>query len=83
MREFVFFRKLGQDDLGAALFGAADQLGQAMIGLRPDHQVDDGRAAQNFRPLSLRDAAGHRNHAFPGRSARRLSRSKRSLPRSE
>ena len=54
--ELVFRREFGVDDGRVARLG--DQLGQAMIILWTDDEVDGGLAAQNFAPLGLGDAAG-------------------------
>ena len=42
-------------------FGAGQQLRQMMIALRPDHDIDRRRAADDLLALGLRDAAGHRD----------------------
>ena len=38
--ELLLGREVGGQALAAGAVGAGDQLGQAVIGLRPDHQVD-------------------------------------------
>ena len=43
----------------------AQELGQAMIALRTDHDVDRRLAAQDFRALGLGDAAGDDEHRLP------------------
>jgi hypothetical protein len=40
---------------------AREQRRQAMIALRPDHEIDDRRAADDLLALGLRDAAGDRD----------------------
>ncbi len=55
--ELVVERKFGIDRLVAAL-GARQQLRQAMIALRPEHEIDRRRAADDLLALGLRDAAG-------------------------
>src|SRR5216684_1382037 len=68
--ELALGRKLGIDRLVSAL-GAIEQCGQAMVILRPDHDVDQGRPAQNFLALGLGHAAGDddRHAAAPGLGA--------------
>ena len=44
--------------LAAAARTAVEQLGQAVVGLRPDHEVDLWRAVEQDAALGLRDAAG-------------------------
>src|SRR5690606_32168613 len=49
------------------LFAAANprkRIGQAMIGLRPDDEIDIRRAAQDFLSLGLRDATRDANGQF-------------------
>ncbi len=49
------------------------QRGQAVIGVRPDDDVDARRAADDLGPLGLRDAAGDDDARLdPRRAARRL-----------
>ena len=45
-----------------------DQLGQVVIGLRADDDVDARRAARDLRALGLGDAAGDRDHRRGPRS---------------
>ena len=72
MLELVLDRVVGLDDLLAAA-GAAHHIGQPVIGLRADHQVDDGRAPQDLLAFGLRDAAGDADRHFAaGALARRL-----------
>ena len=60
--ELVLDRKLGLDR--AVL--AREQIGQPVIALRADDQIDYRRAADDLRALRLRDAARHRHgHAPP------------------
>ena len=67
--ELVLDRKFGVDDPLAGL-RARDQIGQAVIVLRADHQIDRAGAADDFLALGLRDAAGDRDqHAAASRSA--------------
>ncbi len=56
MREFVVFREIGIDD--APLLRRAHHGGQAVIGLRADHDIDDLGPAQDLLALGLGDAAG-------------------------
>ena len=64
MIELIVGRKLGIDGVAPAL-GAGNQLGQVMIVLRSDHEVDRGRPADDFFALGLRDATGDRNEHAP------------------
>ena len=64
-------REFGVDDRRMARLG--DQLGQAMIILWTDDEVDGGLAAQNFAPLGLGDAAGDDERGVsPSRRSRAL-----------
>ena len=56
--EFFFGREICGEALAVFARSAGDQLWQAMIGLRADHQIYGGRAAQDFRAFGLRHAAG-------------------------
>ena len=68
--EFVLDREFGLQRTAFAL-RARQQLRQMMIALRPDHDVDNRRAADDLRALGLRDAARDRDaHIAP--LARRL-----------
>ena len=58
--ELVLDRKFGLQRAAVAL-GARQQLRQMMIALRPDHDVDDRRAADDLLAFGLRDAAGDRD----------------------
>ena len=49
----------------AVAFRLRQQLRQMMIALRADHDVDDGRAADDLLALGLRDAAGDRDVHLP------------------
>ncbi len=61
--ELVLDRKLGCDH--APLAG--EQFGQAVVALRPDHQIDHRRAPDDLFPLRLRHATRDRDrHAAPG-----------------
>ncbi len=56
------------DDLLAVL-GLSQRFGQAVIGLRPDHQVDRALAADDLRSLRLGHTAGDADHRLqPARS---------------
>ena len=71
--EFVLDRKLGLDDPLCCPLSwrvAREQLGQAVIALRPDHEIDHRRAADDLRAFGLRDAARDRDrHAAARRGA--------------
>jgi hypothetical protein len=56
--EFVLGGKLGLDDAHRRLRARDQRLGQAVIGLRAEHQIDDRRAAHDFLALGLGNAAG-------------------------
>src|SRR5260370_24257162 len=69
MVELALGRKIGVEDAGArqALAGAPEgllalglgqQLGQPVVGLRPDDDVDGGLTAHDLLALGLSDAAG-------------------------
>ena len=63
--ELVLDREFGLQRTAFAL-RARQQLRQMMIALRPDHDVDDRRAADDLRTLGLRHAARHRDaHIAP------------------
>jgi hypothetical protein len=67
--ELILDRKLGVDH-GALALGAGEQMGEAMVALRPDHEIDHRRAADDLLPLGLGDAARDRNRqpaSFAGR----------------
>ena len=59
MVELVLDRELGLDRL--AVFGPGQHRRQAVIALRPDHEVDAGRAADDLFAFGLRHATGDRN----------------------
>ena len=82
MDELVLGRKFGVDDAGPKA-RLAQELGQAMIALRADDDIDRRLAAQDFRPLGLGDAAGDNQRHPPALRAARSSLSSRSLPSSE
>ncbi len=65
MIEFRFAGKIGIELRSCAPRGAGHHLGQAMIGLRPQHDIDVGGAAQNLRSLRLGHAAGDRDDGLP------------------
>ena len=67
MLELVLDRVVGLDDLRAAA-GAAHDVGQPVVGLRADHQVDDRRAPQDLLAFGLGDAAGDADHHFAARA---------------
>ena len=58
--ELVLDREFGLQRAAVAL-RARQQLRQMMIALRPDHDVDGRRAADDLLALGLRDAAGDRD----------------------
>ncbi len=60
MVEFVVDRKFGVDRFAVAR-GARQQIGQAVIALRTEHQIDRRRAADDLFALGLRDATGDRD----------------------
>src|SRR5205809_8087780 len=62
--ELALGRKLGVDQL-ALPPDAIEQRGQAMITLRPDHDVDRRRPAQDFLALGLRHATGDDDRHAP------------------
>ena len=51
------------------LLRLTDQLGQVVIGLRPDDDVDAGRAARDLGAFGLGDAAGDRDHRLDAAGA--------------
>ena len=59
--ELVLRRKLGVDDNFAAR-SAGDEIGQAMVALRSNHDVDVTRAPDDLLAFSLRDTARNRDH---------------------
>ena len=71
MGELALGRKVGGDDAGPTP-RFAQKLGQAMIALRADHDVDRRLAAQDFRPLGLGHATGddQRSSSAPSGGAR-------------
>ncbi len=76
--EFLFRREIGVDDRAGvppihSPRGAGHHLRQSMIGLRPQHDVDERRSRQDLRPLGLRDTTRHRqDHPPASRRARLL-----------
>ena len=62
--------------------GARDELGQAMIALRSDDEIDDGRARDDLGAFGLRDAADDGDQRLAP-AARRSSLTWRTRPRSE
>src|SRR6516164_10176973 len=59
--EFRFNRKLCIENPGRSRpQRTVDQLGQTVVALRAEHEIDTGRTAYDLRPLGLRDATGHR-----------------------
>ena len=81
MIELVLDRKLGVDHL--AVLGARQHLGQAVIALRPDHEIDGRRAAHDLLALGLRDAAGDRDRDAAAFARAASSFSTRRRPSSE
>ena len=72
--ELVGDVELGLDHAAAGA-GRGDQLGQALIGLRADDQIDHRRAGNDLGPLGLGDAAGDADqHLAPGLAAGLLQR---------
>ncbi len=61
--ELVLYRIVGIDD-AISLSRAAQCFGKPVIGLRPDHDIDNGSATQDFLAFRLRDTAGHADHEF-------------------
>jgi hypothetical protein len=59
--ELVFGGKLGLDD-ALAVARPRQRLGQAVIGLRPDDDIDDRRAADDLLTFGLGHTAGDRDH---------------------
>ena len=59
--ELVLDRKFGVDHRFAVRH-ARQQVGQAMVALRADHEIDRRRAADDLLALGLRDAARDRDH---------------------
>ena len=82
MVELVLDRKLGVDDLAVAR-GAREQVRQAVIGLRPDHEIDGRRAADDLLAFGLRDAAGDGDASRRGPRRAAASFSTRMRPSSE
>ena len=80
MVELVLERKFGVDD--AARSRRREEVGQAMIVLRPDDEIDRGLAAQDLAPFGLGDAAGDDERRLPPAAAR-SSFNSRILPSSE
>ncbi len=56
--ELVLRREIGGQPLAAGAVGAGDQLGELMVGLRPNDQVHGRLAAHDLLALGLGDAAG-------------------------
>ena len=56
--ELALDREVGVELRLAAARAPVEQLGQPVIALRPDHDIDVGRALEQRRALGLRDAAG-------------------------
>ena len=69
--------------ISRSCLGAAQQIGQTVIVLRPDDKIDGLLPAHDLAALGLRDAAGHHDlGGAPVRAARRPSLP-RTLPSSE
>ena len=64
MIEFVVGGKLGIDGFAVAR-GARQQIGQAVIALRTEHEIDRRSAADDLLAFGLRDAAGDRDDETP------------------
>ncbi len=58
--EFLLDREIGLDHRACGAMRARDHFGQAVIGLRPEHDIDEGSALGDLGAFRLRDAAGHR-----------------------
>ena len=80
--ELVLDRKFGVDD-ALAVARAREQLGQAVIVLRADDEIDRRRAAHDLLALGLRDAAGDRDQHLAALRARPLPSCTRMRPSSE
>ncbi len=59
--ELVLERKFGVDH-GFAARDSREQIGQPMVALRSDHEIDRRRAADDLLAFRLGDAARHRDH---------------------
>ena len=57
MSEFVLSRKLGGDHALAGCLGLPDEIGEVMVALRSDHDVDHRRPRHDLRAFRLGDAA--------------------------
>jgi len=67
MIELLDFREACIDRGPAGISHAVKHLRQAVDGLRPEHQIDVGRALQNALALLAGHASGHAdNHVRPG-----------------
>ena len=82
MIELVVDRKLGIDGLAVAL-GARQELRQAMIVLRSDHEIDRRRSPDDLFAFGLGDAAGDRDQELRRPSAAAVSFKRRMRPSSE
>jgi hypothetical protein len=60
MRKLVLDRKFGVDD--TTVLGARQKIGQAVIILRTDNEIDAAGALHDFRAFGLGDAARDRDH---------------------
>ena len=58
--ELVLRREIRLDHLAAGAGCSGDHFRQPMIRLRPQHDIDIGRAGKDFRALGLSDTAGDR-----------------------
>ena len=81
--ELVLGRKFGVDRALALRATRASSVGQAVIALRPDHEVDRRRAADDLLAFGLRDAARDRDHDACGPSRAAASLIARMRPSSE
>ena len=65
MGEFVLGGEVGGDDALAGRLGLRDEIGEAVIALRSDDDVDHRRPRHDLLPFRLRDAACDRDQSFP------------------
>ena len=65
MIEFPIHREFGFDHGTRRAGGTRHHLRQAVIGLRPQHNIHPGRAGGDFRPFRLGHTARHRDNHLP------------------
>ena len=65
MIEFPIHREFGFDHRARSAGGTRHHFRQAVIGLRPQHNIHPGRAGGDFRPFRLGHTARHRNNHLP------------------